>query len=62
MARSYGGYTTNMPLADLRDGKAWVAYSYEGEAAAAGARRPGPAARAAPVLLEVRQVGHAAWT
>ena len=30
MARSYGGYTTNMPLADLRDGKAWVAFEYDG--------------------------------
>lgn len=30
MARCYGGYTTNMPLPDLRDGKAWVAYSCEG--------------------------------
>ena len=30
MAKSYGGYTTNLPLPDLRDGKAWVAYSYEG--------------------------------
>jgi DMSO/TMAO reductase YedYZ molybdopterin-dependent catalytic subunit len=29
MARSYGGYTTNLPLADLRGGKAWVAYEYE---------------------------------
>jgi DMSO/TMAO reductase YedYZ molybdopterin-dependent catalytic subunit len=29
MARSYGGYTTNLPLADLRDGKAWIAYSYD---------------------------------
>jgi len=26
-----GGYTTNLPLADLTDGKAWVAYEYEGE-------------------------------
>ena len=25
MARSYGGYTTNLPLPDLRTGKAWVA-------------------------------------
>jgi DMSO/TMAO reductase YedYZ molybdopterin-dependent catalytic subunit len=32
MARSYGGYTTNLPLPDLRDGKAWVAYEYEGSA------------------------------
>jgi len=30
MARSYGGYTTNMPLADLRDGKAWIAFEYDG--------------------------------
>ncbi len=30
MAHSYGGYTTNLPLADLRDGKAWVAYEYDG--------------------------------
>jgi DMSO/TMAO reductase YedYZ molybdopterin-dependent catalytic subunit len=26
-----GGYTTNLPLADLRDGQAWVAYEYAGE-------------------------------
>jgi DMSO/TMAO reductase YedYZ molybdopterin-dependent catalytic subunit len=25
MAHSYGGYTTNLPLEDLTDGKAWVA-------------------------------------
>jgi DMSO/TMAO reductase YedYZ molybdopterin-dependent catalytic subunit len=30
MARSYGGYTTNLPLPDIRDGKAWVVYEYEG--------------------------------
>jgi DMSO/TMAO reductase YedYZ molybdopterin-dependent catalytic subunit len=30
MAHAYGGYTTNVPLADLRDGKAWVAYAYDG--------------------------------
>ncbi len=24
MAFSYGGYTTNLPLEDLTDGKAWV--------------------------------------
>jgi DMSO/TMAO reductase YedYZ molybdopterin-dependent catalytic subunit len=27
-----GGYTTNLPIADVTDGKAWVAYAYEGEA------------------------------
>ena len=26
-----GGYTTNLPLADLRDGRAWVAYGFDGE-------------------------------
>jgi DMSO/TMAO reductase YedYZ molybdopterin-dependent catalytic subunit len=26
-----GGYTTNMPLEDLTDGKAWVAFEYDGE-------------------------------
>ena len=26
-----GGYTTNVPLEDLTDGKAWVAYGYDGE-------------------------------
>ena len=30
-AFSDGGYTTNLPLADLRDGKAWIAYGYDGE-------------------------------
>jgi DMSO/TMAO reductase YedYZ molybdopterin-dependent catalytic subunit len=31
MAHSYGGYTTNVPLEDLLDGKAWIAYEYDGE-------------------------------
>jgi DMSO/TMAO reductase YedYZ molybdopterin-dependent catalytic subunit len=26
-----GGYTTNLPVADLVDGQAWVAFGYEGE-------------------------------
>ncbi len=26
-----GGYTTNLPLEDVRGGKAWVAYRFEGE-------------------------------
>lgn len=25
-----GGYTTNLPLEDLLDGKAWIAYEYDG--------------------------------
>jgi DMSO/TMAO reductase YedYZ molybdopterin-dependent catalytic subunit len=28
LARSDGGYTTNVPLADLTNGKAWIAFSY----------------------------------
>ncbi|MBF8185215.1 sulfite oxidase-like oxidoreductase [Nonomuraea sp. K274] len=31
LVRSYGGYTTNMPLEDLLDGRAWIAYKYDGE-------------------------------
>jgi DMSO/TMAO reductase YedYZ molybdopterin-dependent catalytic subunit len=26
-----GGYTTNVPLDDVTDGKAWIAYGYDGE-------------------------------
>jgi DMSO/TMAO reductase YedYZ molybdopterin-dependent catalytic subunit len=28
---AYGGYTTNLPLEDLVDGKAWLAHRYDGE-------------------------------
>ncbi|HEU4946435.1 MAG TPA: sulfite oxidase-like oxidoreductase [Kribbella sp.] len=31
LAHSYGGYTTNLPIEDLLDGQAWVAYEYDGE-------------------------------
>ena len=31
LVHSYGGYTTNLPLEDLLDGKAWIAYRYDGE-------------------------------
>ncbi|GAA4590324.1 DMSO/TMAO reductase YedYZ molybdopterin-dependent catalytic subunit [Actinoplanes octamycinicus] len=31
MAHSYGGYTTNIPFEDLLDGKAWIAYEFDGE-------------------------------
>jgi DMSO/TMAO reductase YedYZ molybdopterin-dependent catalytic subunit len=30
LARSSGGYTTNLPLPDLLGGQAWVAFEYEG--------------------------------
>lgn len=29
--RSYGGYTTNVPLADITGGRAWIAFEYDGE-------------------------------
>jgi DMSO/TMAO reductase YedYZ molybdopterin-dependent catalytic subunit len=32
MAYSYGGYTTNLALADLTGGRAWVVTQHEGEA------------------------------
>ena len=44
-ASSYGGYTTNVPLADLAGGKAWVAYGYGGE--------PLPAEHGGPARLLV---------
>jgi DMSO/TMAO reductase YedYZ molybdopterin-dependent catalytic subunit len=31
IASSYGGYATNLPLVNLLDGLAWVAYGYDGE-------------------------------
>jgi DMSO/TMAO reductase YedYZ molybdopterin-dependent catalytic subunit len=31
LVHSYGGYTTNLPLADMIDGKAWVVHTYDGE-------------------------------
>ena len=30
LVHSYGGYTTNLPLDDLRDGRAWVAHRFDG--------------------------------
>ena len=56
-AFSDGGYTTNLPLADVTDGQAWVAYEFDGEPLESRARRSRAAAGAAPVLLEERQVG-----
>jgi DMSO/TMAO reductase YedYZ molybdopterin-dependent catalytic subunit len=31
IAHSHDGYSTNLPIQDVRDGKAWVAVRYEGE-------------------------------
>lgn len=34
VAYSYDGYTTNLPLADIRNAQAWVATKYDGQAIA----------------------------
>lgn len=31
IAHCDGGYTTNVPLADVTDGKAWIAFGYDGQ-------------------------------
>jgi DMSO/TMAO reductase YedYZ molybdopterin-dependent catalytic subunit len=31
LTSSYGGYTSNLPLEDLMDGQAWIAYRFDGE-------------------------------
>jgi DMSO/TMAO reductase YedYZ molybdopterin-dependent catalytic subunit len=48
LARSYGGYTTNLPTADVVEGKAWIAYGYNGEPLAA--EHGGPARLLVPHL------------
>jgi DMSO/TMAO reductase YedYZ molybdopterin-dependent catalytic subunit len=48
MAHSYGGYTTNVPLADLLGGKAWIAHEFDGEELAA--EHGGPARLLVPHL------------
>ena len=48
LARSYGGYTTNLPLADLLNGQAWVAFEFDG--APLAAEHGGPARLLVPHL------------
>ena len=57
VAHAADGYETNLPLADLTGGRAWLVWEYEGAPLAAAARRPGAAAGPASVLLEEREVG-----
>src|SRR5579875_1139183 len=45
MAFCDGGYTSNLPVAELRGGKAWVAYQYDG--------KPLPAEHGGPARLLV---------
>ena len=55
MAHCDGGYTTNLPLEDLLDGKGLVATRFDGEPLAP--EHGGPAPGPAPLLLEVGEVG-----
>jgi DMSO/TMAO reductase YedYZ molybdopterin-dependent catalytic subunit len=48
LVHSYGGYTTNLPLEDVQDGKAWIAYEYDGEPL--GPEHGGPARLLVPHL------------
>lgn len=48
LAHSYGGYTTNLPLDDLRGGRAWVAHTFDG--APLPAEHGGPARLLVPHL------------
>src|SRR5438132_2601298 len=52
MAFSDGGYTTNLPLDDVTDAKAWVAFAFGG-----APLEPEHGPGAPPLLLEERQVG-----
>ena len=48
LVHAHGGYTTNLPLADLLDGQAWVAFRFDGEDLAA--EHGGPARLLVPHL------------
>lgn len=48
MAFSYGGYTTNLPLADLRNAQTFIGLAYEGQPLTAG--HGGPARLVVPHL------------
>jgi DMSO/TMAO reductase YedYZ molybdopterin-dependent catalytic subunit len=48
MVHSYGGYTPNLPVADITGGKAWIAFRYEGEPL--GPEHGGPARLLVPHL------------
>jgi len=48
LVHAYGGYTTNLPLADLLDGQAWIAHSVDGDALSA--EHGGPARLLVPHL------------
>lgn len=48
LATSVTGYTTNLPLADIRGGKAWIVWSHEGQ--------PLPVVHGGPIRMLVPQL------
>lgn len=56
MAYSYSDYTTNIPLNNLRIGKAFVGLRYKGDALSARTRRTRPVGSLASAFLEECQV------
>jgi DMSO/TMAO reductase YedYZ molybdopterin-dependent catalytic subunit len=56
LAWSHTGYTTNLPLADLTDGRAWVAWEVDGEPLAR--EHGGPARLLVPHLYFWKQNGY----
>ena len=57
MFRSYGDYTTNLPVKDLLNKQAWIVFRVRWRRSGAGTRWPCAAPRPSPVFVEERQVG-----
>jgi DMSO/TMAO reductase YedYZ molybdopterin-dependent catalytic subunit len=53
MFRSYGDYTTNLPLKDVMNTQAWIAFKYEG--AALGPEHGGPRTPSSSSFLFVEE-------
>jgi DMSO/TMAO reductase YedYZ molybdopterin-dependent catalytic subunit len=64
LVTSWGGYTANLPLEDLVDGKAWIAFRYDG--AELEAEHGGPARLLVPTCICGRApsgcAGSSCWT
>ena len=60
LAHSSTGYTTNLPLSDVTGGRASIMFDVDGRPLPQQHGGPGPAAGAAPLLLEVGEVDLAA--
>ena len=57
LIRSYGDYTTNVPLKDLLNKQAWIAYPIRWPRSCARTWRPGATPCAASLFVEERQMG-----